>query len=226
MEGDVAPPALPVAVLVSGRGSNLEALIHARDAGELPVAFPLVASDHADAPALRLAENHGIATLGLDPHGYPDRRSYDLDLFGRIAASGAQLVVLAGFMRILDADAVAPWHGRMINIHPSLLPKYRGLHTHRKALAAGDRRHGASVHFVTAELDGGPVIAQAVIDIHRDDTEDSLAARLLPHEHRLLPAVLAQIATGRIRLEAAGIVCDGKLLEAPLRLVDKRLAPA
>src|SRR5699024_2022239 len=124
-----------------------------------------------------------------------DRRSYELELFERIAASGAEWVVLAGFMRIIDADALAPWHGRMINIHPSLLPKYRGLHTHRKALAAGDKQHGASVHFVTAELDGGPVIAQAVIDIHPDDTEDSLAARLLSYEHRLLPATLALIAT-------------------------------
>ncbi|HET8555074.1 MAG TPA: phosphoribosylglycinamide formyltransferase [Rhodanobacteraceae bacterium] len=218
--------ALPVAVLVSGRGSNLEALIHAREAGALPVEFALVASDKADAPALRMAEDHGIATLALDPRGHADRRAYDLELFERIAASGAQLVILAGFMRIIDADAVAPWHGHMINIHPSLLPKYRGLHTHRKALAAGDRQHGASVHFVTAELDGGPVIAQAVIDVHADDTEDSLAARLLHFEHRLLPATLAMIAEGRIRLEDTGITCDGKPLSAPLRLVDNRLAPA
>lgn len=218
--------ALPVAVLVSGRGSNLEALIHARAAGALPVEFALVASDKADAPALRMAESHGIATLALDPRGYDQRRAYDMDLFDRIAASGAQLVVLAGFMRIIDADAVAPWQGRMINIHPSLLPKYRGLHTHRKALAAGDREHGASVHFVTAELDGGPVIAQAVVDIHADDTEDSLASRLLAYEHQLLPATLAMIAEGRIRLEDAGVTCDGQPLKAPLRLVDKRLAPA
>ena len=220
------PSALPVAVLVSGRGSNLEALIRARDAGTLPVEFTLVASDKADAPALRMAEDHGIATLALDPRGYADRRAYDLDLFGRIAASGAELVVLAGFMRILDADAVAPWHGRMINIHPSLLPKYRGLHTHRKALAAGDALHGASVHFVTAELDGGPVIAQAMMDIRPDDTEDSLAARLLPNEHRLLPATLALIAEGRVHLDDTGIVYDDKPLETPLRLVDNRLVAA
>lgn len=218
--------AFSVAVLVSGRGSNLEALIHAREAGTLPVEFALVASDKADAPALRMAESHGIATLALNPRGHADRRTYDLELFERIAASGAQLVILAGFMRIIDADAVAPWHGRMINIHPSLLPKYRGLHTHRKALAAGDRQHGASVHFVTAELDGGPVIAQAVIDVRADDTEDSLAARLLHLEHRLLPATLGMIAEGRIRLEDTGITCDGKPLTAPLRLVDNRLALA
>ncbi|HET7269297.1 MAG TPA: phosphoribosylglycinamide formyltransferase [Oleiagrimonas sp.] len=215
-----------VAVLVSGRGSNLQALIAAHDAGDLPVEFALVASDHAEAPALRMAESHGIATLALDPRGYASRREYDLDLFQRIADSGAELVVLAGFMRILDGAAIAPWHGRMINIHPSLLPRYRGLHTHRKALAAGDREHGASVHFVTAELDGGPVIAQAVIDINPGDTEDSLAARLLPFEHRLLPATLALIANGQVRLDDAGIRYGEQALDTPLRLVDKHLVPA
>src|SRR5690625_1529343 len=217
---------LSVAVLVSGRGSNLQALIAARDAGELPVEFALVASDHAEAPALRMAESHGIATLALDPRGYASRGEYDLELFRRIADSGAELVVLAGFMRILDAAAIAPWQGRMINIHPSLLPKYRGLHTHRKALAAGDREHGASVHFVTAELDGGPVIAQAVIDIEEGDTEDSLAARLLPFEHRLLPATLALIAEGRVNLSDAGIQYDKCPLDTPLQWVDKRLTRA
>lgn len=222
----MADGALRVAVLVSGRGSNLEALIAARATGALPVDFVLVASDHAEAPALRRAEGHGIATLALDPHGYASRREYDLELLGRVAAGGAQWVVLAGYMRILDGAAIAPWHGRMINIHPSLLPKYRGLHTHRKALAAGDHEHGASVHFVTAELDGGPVIAQAVIPIAPDDTEDALAARLLPFEHRLLPATLALIATGRLCLTSAGIRYDGHALAAPLRLVDRRLEPA
>lgn len=222
----MAAAPLPVAVLASGRGSNLEALIRAREAGALPVEFTLVASDRADAPALRLAESHDIATLALDPRGFPDRRAYDLELFRRVADSGARMVVLAGFMRIIDADAVASWQGRMINIHPSLLPRYRGLHTHRKALQAGDREHGASVHFVTAELDGGPVIAQAVIDIRRDDDEDTLAARLLAFEHQLLPAVLAMIAQGRIMLGADGIRFEGKPLAAPLRLRDGRLQPA
>lgn len=220
----IAP--LPIAVLASGRGSNLQALIQARDAGSLPVEFALVASDRAEAPALRLAESHGIATLALDPRGYAMRHDYDAELLRRVADSGAQVVVLAGFMRIIDAAAIAPWQGRMINIHPSLLPRYRGLHTHRKALAAGDREHGASVHFVTAELDGGPVIAQARIAIGKDDTEESLAARLLAFEHRLLPATLALIAAGRLRLEAAGVCCDDRILAAPLRLVDHHLEPA
>lgn len=218
--------ALPVAVLVSGRGSNLQALIRARDADALPIDFTLVASDKAEAPALRMAESHGIASLALDPKSFPDRRSYDLELFKRIADSGARLVILAGFMRIIDADAVAPWRGRMINIHPSLLPKYRGLHTHRKALAAGDSQHGASVHFVTAELDGGPVIAQALVDIREGDDEDALAARLLPLEHRLLPATLAMIARDRVMLGEHGIQFDGKPLAQPLRLTNGALIVA
>lgn len=217
---------LRVAVLVSGRGSNLAALIEARDADRLPVQFVLAASDHADARALRLAESHNVPTLALDPHGFASRREYDLELFRRVAASGAELVVLAGFMRIIDGEAVAPWLGRMINIHPSLLPKYRGLHTHRKALAAGDSEHGASVHFVTAELDGGPVIAQAVITIAPGDTEDTLAARLLPFEHNLLPATLAAIASGQVQLTADGITYAGAHLRHPLRLVDTHLEHA
>jgi phosphoribosylglycinamide formyltransferase-1 len=225
-DGERMHPQLPVAVLVSGRGSNLAALIRARDAGTLPVRFVLVASNNAAALALRLAEERGIPTLALEPRAYLTRAAHDQDLFDRIAASGAKLVVLAGFMRILDDTVIAPWAGRIINIHPSLLPKYRGLHTHRKALAAGDREHGASVHFVTGELDGGPVIAQAVIAVHEGDDEASLAARLLEHEHRLLPAALALIASGRVDLRADAIIYDGKPLKAPLRLVDNRLTPA
>lgn len=207
-----------VAVLASGRGSNLAALLDARARGELPVEFVLVGSDKADAGALRLADAAGIPTLALDPHSYPDRLAFDLDLFERIAASGAQWLVLAGFMRIIDATALAPWVGRMINIHPSLLPKYRGLHTHRRALRAGDREHGASVHFVTAELDGGPVIAQARLTIEAGDDEHLLAQRLLPLEHRLLPDVLALLASERLQWNGHAASFDGKALRAPLRL--------
>jgi len=207
-----------VAVLASGRGSNLAALLAARDRGELPVEFVLVGSDKAAAGALRLAEAAGIPTLALDPRSYPDRRAFDLDLFARIAASGAELLVLAGFMRIIDAAALAPWIGRMINIHPSLLPKYRGLHTHRRALQAGDQEHGASVHFVTAELDGGPVIAQARIPIHPGDDEQQLAQRLLSQEHRLLPAVLALLASHRLQWHDQSPQFDGQPLLAPLEL--------
>ncbi|MGN6656904.1 MAG: phosphoribosylglycinamide formyltransferase [Rhodanobacter sp.] len=212
-----------IAVLASGRGSNLAALIAARDAGTLPVEFVLVASDKADAGALRLAEAAGIPTLALSPKAYPGRRAYDLDLFGRVAASGAELLVLAGFMRVIDAEALRPWVGRVINIHPSLLPKYRGLHTHRRALEAGDTEHGASVHFVTAELDGGPVIAQARLAIEAGDDELRLAERLLPLEHRLLPAVLGLLASGRLQWRNDAAHYAGQPLAAPLLLGERGL---
>lgn len=209
----------PIAVLASGRGSNLAALIAARDAAEtLPVEFALVAGDKPEAPALRNAEAHGIPTLALDAKGFASRREFDETLFAHIADSGARLVVLAGFMRVIDAAVVDAWAGRIINIHPSLLPKYRGLHTHRRALAAGDAEHGASVHFVTAELDGGPTIAQARIAIEANDDEDTLAARLLAQEHRLLVACVAMIAQGRIALHGDAVMFDEEALAAPLRL--------
>ena len=207
-----------VAVLASGRGSNLAALLAAHDRGELPVQFVLAGSDKLTAPALHLAATAGVPALALDPRSYPDRRSFDLDLLQRVAASGAQYLVLAGYMRVVDGDALRPWAGRVINIHPSLLPKYRGLHTHRRALEAGDTEHGASVHFVTAELDGGPVIAQARIHIQPGDNEDTLAARLLPLEHRLLPAVLGLLASGRLNWRDGGAQLDGAPLRAPLSL--------
>jgi phosphoribosylglycinamide formyltransferase-1 len=178
----------------------------------------LVGSDKADAGALRLAEAANIPTLALDPRSYPDRRAFDLDLFDRIGASGADFLVLAGFMRVIDGDALRAWEGRIINIHPSLLPKYRGLHTHRRALKAGDTEHGASVHFVTAELDGGPVIAQARLAVEAGDNDEGLAQRLLPLEHRLLPAVLGLLASGRLRWQAGTVQHDGRPLSAPLRL--------
>jgi phosphoribosylglycinamide formyltransferase-1 len=212
-----------ITILASGRGSNLAALLDARERGELPVEFVLVGSDKAGAGALRLAEAANIPTLALDPRNYPDRRAFDLDLFARIAASGAEWLVLAGYMRILDGEALRPWVGRMINIHPSLLPKYRGLHTHRRALEAGDVEHGASVHFVTAELDGGPVIAQARLRIEPGDDELRLAQRLLSLEHRLLPAVLALLAEGRLQWNGHAPLFDGQPLPAPLRLGDRGL---
>jgi len=221
-----APSRLRIAVLVSGRGSNLQALIDARNDGVLPVDFALVASDKSHAPALRRAEEAGIATLALDPAGYATRAAYDADLFSRIVAAQPELIVLAGFMRILDDAAIAPWRGRMVNIHPSLLPKYPGLRTHARALDAGDRAHGASMHFVTGELDGGPVIAQVRVETRDGDTPASLAARLLPHEHQLLVATLALLAARRIALNADGIAFDGAPLAEPLRLAaDGQLHP-
>ena len=212
-------------MLASGRGSNLAALLDAQARGDLPVEFVLVGSDKASAGALRLAEAANIPTLALDPRSYPDRRAFDLDLFQHITASGADWLVLAGFMRILDGEALRPWAGRIINIHPSLLPKYRGLHTHRRALEAGDCEHGASVHFVTAELDGGPVIAQACLPIEAGDDEQLLAQRLLPLEHRLLPAVLGLLVSGRLQWDGRTARFDGRPLMAPLRLGEHGLQP-
>jgi phosphoribosylglycinamide formyltransferase-1 len=213
-------PSFRLAVLASGRGSNLQALIDAQRGGRLPVEIVLVGSDKAQAPALRRAEAAGIATLALDPKSYADRAAFDADLFARIAEFRPALIVLAGFMRILDPLVLAPWAGRIVNIHPSLLPKYRGLHTHRRALEAGDAEHGTSVHFVTAELDGGPLIAQARIPILPGDTADALAGRLLAEEHRLLVASVACIAEGKIALDGAQVLHDGSPRAAPLRLQD------
>ncbi|HUA80125.1 MAG TPA: phosphoribosylglycinamide formyltransferase [Dyella sp.] len=214
---------LRIAVLASGRGSNFAALLAARERGELPVQFVLVASDKPDAAVLALARTASVPTLVLNPRDYAERRDYDFALFDRIAASKPDLIVLAGFMRIIDGDALKPWAGKMINIHPSLLPKYRGMHTHRRALKAGDTEHGASVHYVTAELDGGPVIAQSTLPIEAGDSEDALAAKLLPLEHRLLPSVVACIAADRLALGDQGITFDGELLRKPLRCVDGKL---
>ncbi len=212
------PQPFPIAVLASGRGSNLAALIDAREAGRLPVDIVLVAGNKADAPALRNAEAHGIPTFALDPKTFPSRRDFDQALFAHVAASGAKLVVLAGYMRIIDPSITAAWPGRMINLHPSLLPKYRGMHTHRRALRNGDAEHGTSVHFVSAELDGGPVIAQARIAVRAEDTEESLAARLLPREHELLLACVDAIARGRIAERDGRVWFDGEPISAPLHL--------
>lgn len=178
----------------------------------------LVASDKAHVPALRLAESADIPTLALDPSGYSERAAFDADLFERIGAQSPDLIVLAGFMRILDPSVLAPWIGRTINIHPSLLPKYRGLKTHERALAGGDAAHGASVHFVTSELDGGPVIAQVEVPVVAGDTPATLAARLLPYEHRLLTACVGVFAQRRIALDGDRVRHDGHLLRAPLVL--------
>jgi len=213
-----------VVVLASGRGSNLGALIAAQREPDARFEIVLVAGDKPEAQALRITEGAGIATIALDPRGYADRASFDADLFARVAANAPDLVVLAGFMRIQDPGVLAPWVGRMINIHPSLLPKYRGLKTHARAIEAGDAVHGASVHFVTPELDGGPVIAQVEMTIEAGDTPATLAARLLPLEHRLLVATVDLVAERRVLLDGDGVRFDGAPLSGPLRLTGRTLA--
>lgn len=209
-----------VAVLVSGRGSNLAALLEAVERGRLAAQIVGVFSDRPQAPALELARAAGIATHALRPRDFPDRLAFDRALFARVAEAAPDLIVLAGFMRILDPRAFAPWLGRIINIHPSLLPKYPGLDTHRRALQAGDAEHGASVHFVSAELDGGPVIARTALAVRRDDTAESLARRLLPLEHRLLVETVRLFTRRRIDWPDGGIRLDGRPLDAPLSMHD------
>lgn len=218
-------PGLRTTVLISGSGSNLQALIDARDAGALPIEIVQVISNEPGARGLLRAQQAGIPSTILEHRAFDRRDAFDRALAVLIAAGAPQLVVLAGFMRIVGPAVVEAFRGRMINLHPSLLPKYRGTDTYRRALDAGDRQHGASIHFVTEELDGGPVIAQVVIPVWPDDDPASLAARLAPMEHRLVVATVELFATGRVECSDACVLFDGQALEQPLRLQpDDRLA--
>lgn len=210
-----------VAVLASGRGSNLAALIEARPKlaatpGLRAYELVLVGSDRPTAAALGIAAAAGIPTLAVDARSKPDRAAFEAELFDAVAAAAPDWIVLAGFMRVLTAATVERFAGRMLNIHPSLLPKHRGLHTHAAALAAGDAEHGASVHLVTAELDGGPVLAQARMAIVADDTTESLAARLLPLEHGLLVSTLSLLVQPEVRIQPGTLRLSGHSLPTPL----------
>jgi len=179
-----------VGILISGRGSNMMALVeHAGDAYEVVV----VASDKPEAPGLIWAREHGIPTFALSPKGI-GKLAYEAAISAALREAGAEIVALAGYMRLLSDEFVAEWRGRIINIHPSLLPKYKGLDTHARAIAAGDEEAGCSVHIVTEELDGGEVLGQARVPVLPDDDADTLAARVLAEEHRLYPQVLADFA--------------------------------
>ena len=190
-----------ITVLVSGRGSNLGALLAAERSGALRGSVTQVISNRPEAGGLALAREHGVATAVVDHKGYPDRAAFDAALVAEIERSEPDLVVLAGFMRVLGRAAVERFAGRLINIHPSLLPAYPGLHTHRRALADGAAMHGCTVHFVTPEVDVGPIIAQSALHVHGDDDEDSLAHRVLELEHRLLPAAVGWFCDGRLVIE-------------------------
>ena len=184
--------------------------------GQVAAQPVLVISDRPEAPGIAAASALGLNTIVIDAAHSASGAGFEAALVEHIERSGAELLVLAGFMRILSAGFVQHYAGRLINIHPSLLPKYKGLHTHRRALQAGEREHGASVHFVTEELDGGPVICQAYVTVRADDTEQSLAARVIVQEHRIYPMVIGLIAAGRLKLQDAGIVLDGRMLAAPI----------
>lgn len=197
---------IPVAVFVSGGGSNLQALIEAARAPAYPAAIQLVLSDRADAYALTRAEQAGIEALCLPRGAYPDRAAFERALDEACRARGIVWIVLAGFMRVLGAEFVRAWHDRLINIHPSLLPCFKGLDTHARAIAAGVKLHGCTVHLVRPALDDGPIVAQAAVPVLPDDTPERLAARVLKQEHRLYPLSLAGLLDGRARLMNGGRV--------------------
>lgn len=182
-----------VAVFISGRGSNMEALVAAADSADYPAEIVLVLSDNADALGLKTAASHGIATAAVPRADFADKRSHEQAIHKTLIDHNVEIVCLAGFMRLLSGAFLQPWVGRIINIHPSLLPKHKGLDTHRKALEAGDAEHGCTVHHVTAGMDEGPAIAQARVPVLDDDTPDRLSARVLVQEHALYPKALAQL---------------------------------
>lgn len=185
-----------VAIFVSGGGSNMRALVESM-VGDHPARPAVIVSNNADAGGIAWAQGQGIATEVIDHRPYgEDRAAFETQIQARLEAHAPDILCLAGFMRVLTAGFVTPWQGKMLNIHPSLLPKYRGLHTHARALEAGDTEHGCTVHEVTAELDDGPILGQAVVPIEAGDTPDILARRVLAQEHRLYPAVLRRFAAG------------------------------
>jgi phosphoribosylglycinamide formyltransferase 1 len=208
-----------VAVLISGRGSNMAALIEAATGTDFPAEIALVLSNRPAAAGLDLARTAAIATAVVDHTAYgQDREAFERAMQALLEMHGIELICLAGFMRLLTPWLVRQWQGRMINIHPALLPAFKGLDTHRRALAAGVKIHGASVHFVVPDMDAGPIIAQGAVGVVDDDSAATLAARVLAIEHRIYPAALALLAAGRItvvdgrcRIEGAGGI-DGQLI--------------
>lgn len=209
-----------VAVLISGRGSNMTALIEAANRDDYPAEIALVVSNRPDAGGLESARTAGIATEIVDHAIYgEDRAAFEEVLQDALAEHQIDLVCLAGFMRLLTDEFVARWSGRMLNIHPALLPSFKGLHTHERALAAGVKIHGASVHFVVAEMDSGPIIAQGAVAVREDDTPATLAARVLAVEHRIYPLALRLVAEGRVHVEQGRCILTGTTTSADSALV-------
>ena len=210
---------VPVAVFISGSGTNMAALLYASRAADCPYEIVLVLSNNPDASGLKLAEAEGVATFCL-PHKGISRAEHDALMEAEVVKSGARYIALAGYMRILSPEFAARWEGRMLNIHPALLPSYKGLHTHERALADGVKIHGCTVHFVVPEMDSGAIVVQAAVAVRDDDTPDALAARVLAQEHVIYPRALAwlasdrlAVANGRVRLNNAS--ADEAALVAP-----------
>lgn len=204
-----------IVILISGRGSNMEAILRAATEEQWQAQVVAVISNKADAAGLGTAKAAGVAAHSIDHMAYPDREQFDQALSVLIDEFSPDLVVLAGFLRILTPAFVAHYHGRLLNIHPSLLPSFPGLDTHRRALVAGVKFHGATVHFVTAELDHGPVIDQAVVPVLDTDTEHTLAARVLVEEHKMYPRVVKDVIEGRYVLTNDGRVVRNHAAEHP-----------
>jgi phosphoribosylglycinamide formyltransferase-1 len=199
----------PIVVLISGRGTNLKTILDEMRGGRLPVEVRAVISNNPDAAGLGIARAAGVATEIIDHRAFRERAEFDAALMRAIDRHQPKLVVLAGFMRILGADFIRHYAGRLLNIHPSLLPAFRGLDTHARALAAGVREHGASVHFVTNDLDGGPVVVQAALPVRAGDTAEALAARVLEQEHRIYPLAIRWFVEGRLSIRNGQVLLDG-----------------
>jgi phosphoribosylglycinamide formyltransferase-1 len=211
---------LKVGVLISGRGSNLAALIAAAKAADYPAEIALVVSNVADAPGVAVAAQHDIPTAIVSHRGQPDRETFDRAVSVSLERQGVELVALAGFMRIFSPWFPERWKNRLINIHPSLLPAFKGLHVQQQAIDAGVRVSGCTVHFVTTDLDSGPIIAQAAVPVLADDSAETLAERILRQEHRLYPLVVRWLAEGRVtsqdgRVRIAGVPAGASLLFSP-----------
>lgn len=199
-----------VAALISGRGSNMAALLAAARAPDYPAEIALVLSNKADAGGLRTAAEAGVATAVVESRRFgKDREAFERAMDAELERHGIQIVALAGFMRVLTPWFVRRWAGRLVNIHPALLPSFPGLDTHERALEAGVRFHGCTVHLVGEEVDVGPILAQAAVPVRQDDTPDSLAARVLAEEHRIYPAALGWLAAGRVRVDGGRAIVEG-----------------
>lgn len=202
-----------IVILISGRGSNMQAIVDAAKQKKIPVSVHAVISNDPNAAGLDYARDNGIEAYALDHHQFESREAFDLELMRLIDQHQPALVVLAGFMRILGKEFVDHYAGRLINIHPALLPAFPGLNTHARAIAAGATRHGATVHFVTHDVDVGPIIIQAAVDVAGDDTADQLAARVLEQEHRIYPKAVGWFAENRLSIVDGKVLVDGRQVD-------------
>lgn len=203
------------AILISGRGSNMMSLVDAARASDYPAEIVSVISNRPDAAGIPWAQAEGIATKVIDHKAFKSREAFEAELETALVASGAEIIALAGFMRLMTPSFVGRWQTRMINIHPSLLPNFKGLHTHEQALAAGVKIAGCTVHYVRAEMDAGPIIAQAAVPVLSGDTAATLAARVLAAEHRLYPSALRLVALGRTRIEDEKVILSEDVNDSP-----------